>query len=596
MNQRKFLQNLIPIIFLFFSSSISAQSPDKPGEPLNPVKLNLYSPWVDHTFKKMSRKRRIEQLFMVAAYSNKSQNFQDSVGEIIKKYQPGGIIFFQGGPVRQAQISNRYQDLLKVKAMVAMDAEWGLGMRLDSTQSFPYQMTLGAIRNDSLIREMGRVIGTQLKRLGVHVNFAPVLDVNNNINNSVINFRSFGEDKIKVSQKASQYILGLQDMGILATGKHFPGHGDTEVDSHSDLPVLPFPRARLDSLELYPFRQAIALGIGGMMVAHMNIRALDTAKHLPSTLSGNVVQKVLKDELGFKGLVFTDAMNMKGVLKYYPAGEAETKAIIAGNDMVEMSTDLKKSIKGVKKAIRKGMVSRDEINMRCRKVLAWKEWMGLADYKPIPIQNLYSDLHSVKDNQLNINLLQESLTLLKYEDSIGRDAHTVFSKKGALISINPPERNVLLDNTLLEMIPQKKEMFKISKDLDSIHMDSLERRIKEYDFIFLVIHDKRIRPGSNLGLSPAVTKFISKLCLNPNAYITVLANPYTLSKIENIEKAKHLLLFYQESLDTEQISASFWQGNIGARGILPVTIPGKFNAGVGIQAGPIWKIPLVFKK
>lgn len=543
----------------------------------------------------MNRKRRIEQLFMVAAYSNKSQKFQDSVAKIIRKFQPGGIIFFQGGPLRQASLTNRYQELLRTKAMVALDAEWGLGMRLDSTQSFPYQMTLGAIPNDTMIREMGRAIACQLKRLGVQVNFAPVLDVNNNIHNSVINFRSFGENKIKVSEKANQYILGLQEMGVLATGKHFPGHGDTEVDSHSDLPVLPFSRKRLDSLELFPFRNAISEGIGGMMVAHMNIRAMDTSLHLPSTLSGNVVQRVLKDELGFKGLVFTDAMNMKGVLKYYPAGEAETKAIMAGNDMVEMSTDLKKSIKKVRKAIRKRLVNRNDLNQRCRKVLAWKEWMGLANYKPISLKNLDEDLNLKEYKNLNSQLSSEALTLLKFDDTIGKNPYQVFKNRGVEISVNRPIHS-FLENDLQEFMPDLKNGFNIPRDMDSIQIDSIEKQLVKFDYIFLIIHDKRLRPGSNLGLSKSVSNFIAKICMNPKVYITVFANPYTLVNMENIEKAKHVLMGYQESETMESEAVRFWKGDIGTRGTLPVTVPGKFKFGDGVQTGPIWSNRLIPKE
>jgi beta-glucosidase-like glycosyl hydrolase len=585
MKQRPIPGNLIFLFLIFLNPGLMAQSTG-PIKPFPSDSIQLYSPWVNQTFRKMSRKRRIEQLFMIAAYSNKSQKFNDSVGELIRKFQPGGIIFFQGGPVREARLTNQYQDLLKVKAMIAMDAEWGLGMRLDSTQSFPYQMTLGALAKDSLILAMGREIGAQLHRLGIEVNFAPVLDVNNNMLNSVINFRSFGENKVKVSEKANQYILGLQDMGILATGKHFPGHGDTEVDSHSDLPVLPFTRARLDSLELYPFRKAIALGIGGMMVAHMNIRAMDTALHLPSTLSGNVVNKVLKNELGFRGLVFTDAMNMKGVIKYYPTGEAETMAIEAGNDMVEMSNDLKKSIKGVRKAIRQGLIDREELNLRCRKVLAWKEWMGLSNYKPIVLENLYQDLNSKTGEELIQKLNADALTLLKFEDPLGQNGKDIFRGKGALISINRPA-NALFDDHLSHYLGDSIKVFNISKDLDSVKIDSVQKLLVKYDYLFLVLHDKRLRPGANLSLSPSVTRFISGIGQDPKAFITVMANPYTLSRIPGIEKAKHLVLLYQESKEMESSALDFWSGRLGSKGTLPVTIPGKFKAGSGMISRPL---------
>ncbi|HEY9561067.1 MAG TPA: glycoside hydrolase family 3 N-terminal domain-containing protein, partial [Anseongella sp.] len=229
------------------------------------------SDWVDSVFSSLSRKEKIGQLFMVAAYSDRDQESYDKLAKLIEEQQVGGIVFFQGGPVRQSLLLNRYQSLLKVPALVAMDAEWGVGMRLDSTVSFPYQMTLGAVGNNELIYKMGQQIARDFKRLGMHVNFAPVVDINNNINNPVINYRSFGEDMFKVADKGFAYMRGLQDEGIMATAKHFPGHGDTDVDSHLGLPTLSFTRNRLDSLELYPFRYLIDRGISGVMVAHMHI-------------------------------------------------------------------------------------------------------------------------------------------------------------------------------------------------------------------------------------------------------------------------------------------------------------------------------------
>src|SRR5690606_3521572 len=242
------------------------------------------------------------------------------------------------GPVRHAQVINRYQQLSRIPLLVAFDGDWGLGMRLpDSTLSYPYQMTLGAIQNEVLIYEMGRQIGQDFRRLGMHVNFAPVVDVNNNASNPVINYRSFGEDKYNVARKGLAFMNGMIDEGIIATLKHFPGHGDTEVDSHYDLPVLSFSAERLDSLEIYPFRELIQAGAPGVMTAHMHIPSLDDTPNLPSSISRLVVTGLLKEQLGFRGLTFTDAMEMKGVLKFFSDGEADVRAILAGNDMLELS-------------------------------------------------------------------------------------------------------------------------------------------------------------------------------------------------------------------------------------------------------------------
>jgi len=316
--------------------------------------INQQNHWVDSVFKKLSRKRKIEQLFFVRAHTNLGKAYEDSVAQVIKKEQLGGVVFFQGGPVRQAQLINRYQQLAHVPLIMAMDGEWGLGMRLDSTISYPYQMALGAIQDNGLIYKMGQYVAYDYKRLGMQMNFAPDMDVNNNPDNPVINYRSFGDNKYNVAQKGIAYMQGMQNGGILTTAKHFPGHGDTDVDSHFDLPQLNFSKSRLDSLEEYPFWEAIKAGISGVMVAHMNIPALDSTKNLPSTLSRPIITGALKDSLGFKGLVVSDAMEMKGVVKYFPDGEADVRAFIAGNDILELSENSARAVKKIRKAIRKG--------------------------------------------------------------------------------------------------------------------------------------------------------------------------------------------------------------------------------------------------
>ena len=245
--------------------------------------LSRQNHWVDSVFKKLNRRKKIAQLFFIRAQTNEGQAFEDSVGKIIKDEQIGGVVFFQGGPLRQAMLTNKYQKLAKVPLLIAMDGEWGLGMRLDSTVTYPYQMTLGAVQNNELIYKMGQQVAYDFKRMGVQMNFGPDIDINNNPDNPVINYRSFGDNKYNVAAKGIAYMRGMQDAGLLTTAKHFPGHGDTNVDSHFDLPLLPFTRKRLDSLEEYPFNEAIKAGISGIMIAHMNIPALDTTKKLPST-------------------------------------------------------------------------------------------------------------------------------------------------------------------------------------------------------------------------------------------------------------------------------------------------------------------------
>jgi beta-N-acetylhexosaminidase len=576
----RFSKGLIAFIVLFFgflASRLYAQIPTDTTFS----RLDYYSPWVNHQMHKLTRRKKISQIFMVAAYSNKSKVFSDSVGKIIKRFQPGGIIFFQGGPIRQVNLCNDYQKSLKVPAMIAMDAEWGLAMRIDSTMAFPYQMTLGALDSNLLLNSMGKAIGGQLKRMGVQVNFAPVLDVNNNIHNTVINYRSFGENKIKVSEKGMEYMRGLQSVKVLATGKHFPGHGDTEVDSHKDLPVLPFSKARLDTLELFPFRAAIQSKIGGIMIAHMNIPIFDTTPHLPSSLSYNVVQKVLKDQLGYKGLIFTDAMNMKGVIKYFAAGEAELMALKAGNDIIEMSTDLKKSLKTIRKSIRKKQISRDSINLKCRKILAYKEWMGLSKYMTINTSHLYEDLQDTAVKQLIQRLSDLSITVLKdyVPPNLALKAIHKDSTKGVILSINPPD-NAALEQGLKEL--KKWDIIPLSKEASIAQMDSINQVLKGYPYGMVIIHDKRTRPGATLNFPSRLLQWISILTKETKLSWTILANPYTLSNISGIENVHHLIITYQDAPFTERSALKYWKGEIVAKGHLPVTIPNTFQVGTGI--------------
>src|SRR5690606_4461589 len=263
-----------------------------------------------------------------------NKGVEPNVVNSIKKYNVGSICFFQGGPVRQAKLTNYYQSIAKTPILITIDGEYGLGMRLDSVTQYPYAMTLGAVADPSLVYRTGKAIGAQHKRLGVHVDYAPVVDINNNPNNPVIGFRSFGEDKYRVAKMGVAYMKGMQDAGIMACAKHFPGHGDVDVDSHLDLPVINKSRAELDDMELYPFREMIKAGVQSVMVGHLSVPSIEKGKNRATSISANAVNGILRNELGFTGLTFTDALEMKGVAKFFPGGTIAVEALIAGNDML----------------------------------------------------------------------------------------------------------------------------------------------------------------------------------------------------------------------------------------------------------------------
>ena len=319
----------ISILFLvvFYSNICVLFSQEKA------VFLNNSRAWADSVMRTLSPEERISQLFMIAAYSNKNQKNKKEITDLINKYKVGGLMFLQGGPLNQAKLTNYYQSISKTPLMIAIDAEWGVSMRLDSSLRFPWQMTLGAINDTNLIYQMGAEIARQCNLLGIHINFAPVIDVNSNPENPIINNRSFGEDPHKVARMGIAYMNGMQDNNILACAKHFPGHGDTDSDSHKTLPTVNHLRNRIDAVDLVPFRKLIEKGLGSVMVAHLNIPSLDSTKDLAVSLSPNVVNDLLKDELGFTGLAITDALNMKAVSKFYSPGKVDVKALLAGNDI-----------------------------------------------------------------------------------------------------------------------------------------------------------------------------------------------------------------------------------------------------------------------
>src|SRR4029078_7457559 len=333
--------------------------------------------WVDSVFNSLTPDQRIAQLMVIRAHSNLGADHVAKVTNDIRQYNVGALCFFQGGPVRQANLTNFYQSIAQTPLMVTIDGEWGLGMRLDSVDKFPYQLTLGALNVEGLIYKMERAVGDQCKRIGVHVNYAPVVDVNNNPNNPVIGYRSFGEDKYKVAKFGVAYMRGLQDAGIMACAKNFPGYGDVDVDSHLDLPVINKSMDQLDSLELYPFKQLFKAGVGSVMIAHLSIPAIDNTPNEPTSLSKNNVTGLLRDELNYDGLTFTDALEMKGVSKSFPAGEAAVQALIAGNDMLCLPEDVPAAIDAIQNAIRKKRLKQKDIDSKVKKVLLAKYQLGL---------------------------------------------------------------------------------------------------------------------------------------------------------------------------------------------------------------------------
>ena len=564
------------IIGLLTAIALSFTSPNT-RNPGDPEFLSVDTHWVDSVYNSLSTDQKIAQLFMVAAYSNGDSTHIKEIANLVKNYKIGGLIFMQGGPVREAKLTNYYQSLSKTPLMISIDGEWGLAMRLDSTISFPKQMTLGAIKNDSLIFEMGREVARQCKRIGITINFAPDIDINNNPKNPVIGVRSFGENRVKVSQKGSAYMKGMQHEHLLTTGKHFPGHGDTDADSHFSLPVINESRKRLDSLELYPFRQLIANGLSGVMVAHLQVPILEKNKNTPTTLSSLVVTKLLKEEMGFKGLIFTDALNMKGVSKSAKPGDVDYRALKAGNDVLLFSENVPLAIEKIKAGMVKGDIDSNDVFAHCRKILMAKKWMELDNYKPIKLDSIYEDLHTKDALLLQRRLIEASITVLKKKNNI-IPLKRLDTLKIASLAIGDLKLNAFQKR--LSSYTKIKH-FNIAKTDSSAEL--LLAKLKDYNLVIVHISKTSISAGKHFGITNQTTKLLTSLVKSKNLILCVDASPYCLEYINHIEDYKGVVIAYEDNDLAQDYAAQAIFAGIKVNAKLPVSFPGKCNEGQGEQ-------------
>lgn len=538
--------------------------------------INSNHQWVDSVFNSLSAKERIGQLFLVRAHTNLGQKYVDSVGTVVKNEQLGGLVVFQGGPVRHLDMINNYQKAAKVPLLVTIDGEWGLGMRLpDSTQSFPYQMTLGALQDNALIYDMGRDMAKDFLRLGIHFNFAPTVDINNNPKNPVIGFRSFGDNKENVAVKSAAYMKGMIDGGVLASLKHFPGHGDTDVDSHYDLPKLNFTRQRLEDLELYPFKELIKQGAPAVMVGHMDIPALDNTPNLPSSISKKVVTDLLRKDLGFKGLTVTDAMNMKGVTKYFPDGEADILAIEAGHDLLELSENSARAIALVEKSIQSGRLKQADIDARVKRILAAKLWLGLDKYTPAKHNNAIEDINRAETKSLIQRMADASVTVLKSNKRI----QSFDPKKETVIVSVGIDKAQDFENGLSTRLSNVKNIYISGKETEE-QLTDLVKQVRNHDQIIVAIHDNRARPRPTLDFSDDVKEFIDKI--SGRRTITVmLTNPYAMTSVK-VDRSASIIMGYQNEAFMQRAAVKVILKDIKSKGKLPVTINKTFTYGKGL--------------
>jgi beta-N-acetylhexosaminidase len=538
--------------------------------------------WADSVFDAMSLDERIGQLMMVAAYSNRDKKHKDEITRLITENHIGGVIFFQGGPLRQANLNNHFQSVSKVPLFVSIDGEWGLSMRLDSTIQYPRQMTLGAIQNDSLIYQMGVRIARECKRMGMQINFAPVLDINSNPKNPVIGFRSFGENKYKVARKGWAYMKGMQDEKVIANGKHFPGHGDTDKDSHLSLPMLPHTKARLDSMELFPFKMLIDSGLRSIMVAHLEVPCLDTSKNCAASISKNIVNKTLKDSLKFRGLVFTDALNMKGVSAFYKPGELEVKAIFAGNDVLLFPEDVPAAVVAIKKAINDGILKEADINIRCRKILLAKEWSGVHRKNQIDKKNLYEDLNDRSAQALNRRLFENALTLLSNKDNL-LPLKRLDTLRIATVSIGESINDYTFSKTIKNYA--KADHFKLKMNGKKSNRDSLLKVLPNYHVVLVSVENITRKSDKNYNFSVESMDFINRVKAHSKTILNLMGNPYSLTGFIGAENLDAIIVSYENNETTASLGAQLVFGAVDSPGRLPVTAGWAFTAGSGVSLG-----------
>jgi beta-glucosidase-like glycosyl hydrolase/CubicO group peptidase (beta-lactamase class C family) len=537
-----------------------------------PVEVNpLTESSAEKLLKNMTLDEKIAQLLVIRVQSDYSPKLVEKVCATVSKYQVGGVCFFKGSPQKQVALTNRLQALSAVPLLVTMDAEWGVAMRLDSCTTFPKQIQLGALKqsDNALIYEVGKEIAQQCKALGVHVNFAPAVDVNNNPNNPVINYRSFGELRELVAEKGIACMKGLQENGIMTCAKHFPGHGDTDMDSHYDLPSIHKTRSALDSLEFYPFRKLIDAGVDMVMVAHLNVPALDSNKNAITSLSYPVITNLLRQEMGFSGIIITDGMEMLGLRKSYPKGaEAEILALLAGVDMLLLPNDPEEIIPEIRKAVENGTVPIELINEKCLKVLKLKERHGLKNFKTIPSRHLEEKLNSANAMRLVETINAKTLTLLKNENSI-----IPVSQKGlsetALLYIGAENDTATykeLSNTCNLPFYYVSSTAKMS--------ELWKQTLSPYSKVLVVFVYSSNTPKNDYGLSKNSVKFIQELAKNKDVILSMFGNPYALNLFDSLSQVKSIILGYNPTVHAVKYALQALQGQASFEGKLPVSLRG----------------------
>jgi beta-glucosidase-like glycosyl hydrolase/CubicO group peptidase (beta-lactamase class C family) len=538
--------------------------------------------WADSVLRTLSLEEKIAQLMMIRAYSDKNESYNKLLLEQVEQYQVGGVCFFQGGPARQAELSNSIQAISKIPVMIGIDGEWGLSMRLDSVDLFPRQMALGASRDFFYIYKMGWEIAEQCKRMGIHVNFAPCLDVNSNAKNPVIGSRSFGSSPQLVAQCGIAYMKGMQDNGVMACGKHFPGHGDTEADSHHKTPTINHDFQRLKDIELYPFKKIIKQDIDAIMVGHLQVPALDEVENTIATTSYKMITVLLKKDMLFKGLIFTDALDMKGITNLYETGELEVRTLMAGSDVLLLPGDPNIVISKIKEAIEQGHLSIADIDRKCLKVLKMKEKYVIPNALSIPLKNIVEEINSLQAKEIHSTLTQHSITVLQNKNNILPLSHAEGKKIVHLRGDN--SKSTILQSIINNYIPISS--FQSTESFANNNTATLFNRVKDADYVIVSLHNTSQYAKNQYGLSQKTIQFLDTLTkMGKEVILVIMNNPYCLNYIPFSDRFSSIILAYHPGAEAEEAVAKIICGAASPVGKLPIVLDNySINTGIQLKA------------
>jgi beta-glucosidase-like glycosyl hydrolase/CubicO group peptidase (beta-lactamase class C family) len=578
------------VLFVSCSTQPGAQhgstEPSSSG-PITTGAVQSLSSWVEETLRRLSLEEKVAQLVFERAdggYLSSDDERWKYYERLVKERKIGGFVFFAGDVYEYVMQINKLQAASEIPLLIASDFEFGTAMRVRRATLFPRAMLVGATRNPQYAYDMGRVIAKEARALGVHQDYAPVVDVNNNPMNPVINTRSFGEDPRLVAEMAAAFARGLQDGGVIATAKHFPGHGDTDVDSHLDMPVLPFAKQRLDSLELVGFRRAVESGVMSMMIAHLSVPAYDTTRGLPATLSGPIITGLLQNQLGFKGLIVTDAMTMQGVTKAFSTADAAVRTIIAGTDLVLLPPDMDVAIDAIVGAVRRGEISEERIDASVRKLLAIKESLGLVENRFVDPNAVASIVGSAEHRRLAKQIARDGITVVKNDNNLlPLQKNNLKKIVGITVGDLEDPTTGAYFRSLVRSRVQRYEDLRVDHRSNKIEYDSVLTRAATGDVLLVHLYVTTRSEQMTGFFKPQQAKFLNNLLkLNKPTVVVSFGNPYLLSALPTVPA---YLAGYSSADVVVEAAVEAIFGEIETRGKLPITIPPSTGVSASNPAG-----------